>query len=87
MSLTFAVDSYGPLRVLTDVQELPDDGVGRRAAVHKEQVLVLEAGVREAPRIVHLLVEPHDGGDVVLPEVREVGLRGVERVSWNMTTS
>ena len=75
------MDSYGTFCVLTDVEELPDDGVSGRAAVHEEQVVVLEAGVGEAPGVVHLLVEPYDSGDVVLPEVREVGLGGVERVS------
>ena len=75
------MDSYGAFCVLTDVEELPDDGVGGRAAVHEEQVVVLEAGVGEAPGVVHFLVEPYDSGNVVLPEVREVGLRGVQRVS------
>ena len=74
------MDSDGSFCVLADVEELPDDGVVRRAPVHKEQVVVLEARFCETPGVVHLLVESDDGGDVVVPEVWDVGLRSVQRV-------
>jgi len=74
------VDRNGSFGVLADVEELPDDGVGRCTPVHEEQVVVLKAGFRETPSVVHLLVESDDGGDVVIPEVRDVGLGSVQRV-------
>lgn len=67
-------------RVLADVEKLPDDGVVGRAPVHEEEVVVLEARLCEAPGVVHLLVESDNGCDVVLPEVRDVGLRSVQWV-------
>lgn len=75
------MDGHGSLRALTDVQEAACDEVARRAAVHKEQVIVVEAGVGETLAVVDLLVQTDDGGHVVLPEVREVSLRGMERVT------
>lgn len=42
---------------------------------------MVEACVREAFGVVDFLVQTHDRGHVVFPEVREVGLRGVERVT------
>lgn len=70
----------GSFRILTDIEKLPDDGVVGRAAVHKEEVVVLEARLCEAPGVVHLLVESDNSGDVVLPEVRDVGLRSMQWV-------
>lgn len=80
--LTFAVDGNGSCGVLTDVQEAANDDVAGRAAVHEEEVVVLEAGVGEAPGVVNLLVQTDDARHVVLPEVREVCLGGVQRVTW-----
>lgn len=80
-SHTFTVDRDGSVSILADVQELGDDGVVGRTTVYKEQVVVLEAHVCETLGVVHFLVEPDDGGDVVLPEVGEIGFRGVKRVS------
>lgn len=57
------------------------DAVARRAAVQEEQVVVVEAGVREALRVVDLLVQPDDGRHVVLSEVGKVRLRRVQRVT------
>lgn len=71
----------GSFRILTDIEKLPDDGVVWRAPVHKEEVVVLEAHLCEAPGVIHLLVESDNGRDVVLPEVRDVGLRSVQRVT------
>ena len=54
--LTFAVDSNGSLSILTNVEELPDDGVIRCTAVHKEQIVMLKPRLCETPGIVHLLI-------------------------------
>lgn len=78
---TFAVNGDGALRVLADVQEPPHDGVAGGAAVDEEEVVVLEAGVREALRLVDLLVQPHDGRHIMLFEIREVGFGGVKRIT------
>lgn len=77
---TFAVDSNGSFCILADVEELPDNGIVRCTPVHKEQIVVLKARFRETPGIVHLLVESDDSGDVMIPEVWDVGLRSVQRV-------
>lgn len=78
---TLAVDGHGSLRVLTDVQEAAYDGVVGRAAVDEEEVVVVEAGVGEALSVVDLLVQADDGGHAVLPEVGEVSLGRVQRVT------
>ena len=80
--VTFAVDGDDSLCVLANIEEAADDGIGGRAAVHEEQVVVLEPGGREALGFVHLLVEPDDSCDVVFPEVREVSLWSMEGVAW-----
>lgn len=80
-ALTFAVDGHGALRALADVQEAARDQVAGRAAVQEEEVVVVEAGVAEALGVVDLLVEADDGRHVVFPEVGEVRLGGVERVT------
>ena len=66
---------------LDELEELAHDGLGGHGAVDEEEVVVLEAGVEEAPRVVHLLVEAHDGAHAVLAEVGEVGLGRVQRVA------
>lgn len=75
------MDRDGPLRVLTDVQESSHDVVAGGAAVYEEQVIVLEASVREALRLVNLFVQSHDRSHVVLFEIRKVGFRSMERVT------
>lgn len=80
--LTFAVDGHGSVGALADVQEAAGDDVAWRAAVYEEQVVVVEAGIREALGVIDLLVEPHHRGNVVFPEVGEVRLWGMERVAW-----
>lgn len=80
-SLTLAVDSDGTIRALTDMQESACDDVTGCAAIHEEQVIVVEAGICEALGVVDLLVEADDGGDVVLAEVWEVGLGGMEWIA------
>lgn len=75
------MDGHGSLCALADVQEAACDDVAGRAAVHKEEVVVVEAGVSETFGIVDLLVQTDDGGHVVFPEVWEVSLRGMERVT------
>lgn len=79
--LTFAVDRNGPLSILTYAEELPDDGVVWSAPVDKEQIVMFEPGLCEPLGIVHLLIESDDGSDVIFPKVRDVGLRGVQRVT------
>lgn len=79
-SRTFAVNGDGPFSVLADVEEPPEDGVVWRAPVHKEQVVMFKAGLGETFGVVHLLIKPDDGSDVVFPEVRDVCLWGVQRV-------
>lgn len=78
---SFTVDRDGPLRVLTDVQESSHDVVAGGAAVYEEQVIVLEASVCEALRLVNLFVQSYDRSHVVLFEIRKVGFRGVEGVT------
>lgn len=84
--LTFTVHRYRSFSVLANVQETLHDAVRRGAAIYKEHVIMLEAGVREAPCVVDLLVQPDDDVDVLFPEVREVGLRGVQWVACNSRT-
>lgn len=78
---SFAVDRDGPLRVLTDVEEPPHDVVAGGAAIYEKQVVVLEAGVGKAFRLVNLLVQSHDRSHVVLFEIRKIGFGRVERVT------
>lgn len=85
--LTFAVDGQRTLGRLGDVQEPLQDVVTGRAAVNKEQVPVVEARLHEAPRVVDLLVQSNNGRHVVFTEVGDVGLRGVEGVPCNNTTT
>lgn len=75
------MDGHRSVCALADVQEAPRDDVAGRAAVQEEEVAVVEAGVDEALGVVDLLVQTDDGGHVVLPEVREVGLGRVEGVA------
>lgn len=82
---TFAVDRNGPLRVLTDVQESSHDVVAGGAAIYEEQVVVLEASVCEALRLINLFIQSHDCCHVVLFEIRKVGFRSVERVTCRQT--
>jgi hypothetical protein len=82
VSLTLAVNGHGSIGALADVQESAGDDVIRCAAIHEEQVVVVEAGIREALGVIDLLVEPHHRGNVVFPEVGEVRLWGMERVAW-----
>lgn len=81
LSLTFAVHRHTAFWALANVQEAPHDEVAGRGAIHKEQVVVLETRVAEAAALIDLPVEPHHVGHMVLPEVWEVRLRGMERVA------
>ena len=76
-----AVNSHSTRGGFADFEEPLQNRVGRSRAVDEEEVLVLEAGVGEPLAIVDLLVQPHHAGDVVQPEVGEVGLWGVQRVT------
>lgn len=81
--LTLAVDSHSTVSALADMQEAARDDITGCAAVHKEQVVMVEAGVCEALGIINLLIEADDGGDIVFAKVGEISLGGVERVPWN----
>lgn len=70
----FAVHRQRGGRLLAYGQEFGENRIARRAAVDKVEVAVLEAGRREAGRLVHAHVQPDDGADVVLAEVVEVHL-------------
>lgn len=54
--LTFAMDSHGSLCALTDVQEAARDDVAWYAAIHKEEVIMVEASISETLGIIDLLV-------------------------------
>lgn len=75
------MNCHSTLRTLTNVQEASQDEVAGRGAVHKEKVVVLEASIDEASALVDLPVQPHHISHAVLPEVREVGLWSMERVT------
>lgn len=85
--LTFAVDGHGSLCALTDVQETACDDVTGCAAIHKEEVIVVEPSVSETLGIIDLLVQTDDAGHVVFPEVWEVSLRSMERVTCRVVGS
>lgn len=80
-TLTFAVDGHSTICALADVQKAPRDDVTRCAAVWEEKLVVVEACVSEAFGIVDFLVQTDDSGHVVFSEVREVSLRGMQRVT------
>ena len=67
-----AVNSHSTRGGFADFKESLQNRVRRSRAIDEEEVLVLEAGVGEPLAIVDLLVQPHDAGDVVQPEVGEV---------------
>ena len=71
------MNSDSTLRSFSDSYESVHDQVGGHRAIDEEQFPVLEAVRGELPRVVRLLVEAHDGGHVVLPEVRMVVLGAV----------
>lgn len=77
------MDSHSSVGALADVQKASGDDVAGCAAVHEEQVAMVEAGVCEALGVIDLLIEADDGGDIVLAKVGEISLRGVKRVAWN----
>lgn len=82
MQFTFTVNSYGTVRIFTDVHELCDYGIIRCAPINKEQVVVVKTHICEPFGIIHFFVQAYDSGDVVLPEVWEVGLRSMEGITW-----
>lgn len=76
------MDGDGPFVILSNFQEALENGVAGRASVHKKQVVVFEARVREPFGVVYLLVQPHNVCDAMFSEVREVSLWSVERVPY-----
>lgn len=79
--LTLAVDSYGTLGALTDVQEASCEKITRCGAVYKEQVVVFKPGICEALTFINLLVQSHNICDIVLAEVGEVHFWSVKRIT------
>lgn len=75
------MDSDGTICAFADMQETAHDYIAGGAAIHKEQVIVVKASICETLGVVDLLVETDDGGDIVLAEVWEVGLGGMERIT------
>ena len=75
------MDGDSSLGAFTDMQEALHDGVTGRAAIHEEEVVMLEAGICEALCIVDFLIQADYGRHVVFPEVREVGFWCMKRVS------
>lgn len=75
------MDRNRSFRVLTDVQEPSHNVVAGCAAVYEEEVIVLEASVYEALRFINLFVQPHNCSHIMLFEIREVGFRGMKRVT------
>ena len=73
---------HSTVSALTDVQEAAHDDITGGGAIHEEEVVVVQASVREALGVVDLLVQPDHRGYVVLAEVGKVGLWSVERVAW-----
>lgn len=74
------MDSNGSIAIFTNVEELPDNGVVGCTPIYKEQIVMLKPCLCETPGIIHFLIESDDSSNVVLPEVRDVGLRSVQRV-------
>lgn len=81
LARTFAVNRDRPLRVLADIQEPSHDVVAGCAAIDEEEVIVLEASIGEALRLVNLFVQPHDCSHVMLFEIRKVGFGGMKRIT------
>ena len=77
----FAVHRDSALGLLADGQKLLHDVVVRRSAVGKEEVEMGDAGANEDRGVVQLVVESYDGGDVVAPEVGQIGFRRVQLVA------
>jgi len=67
-------------RRLADIQEPSYNVVTRRAAVNKEEFIVLKAGLGEPACVVNSFIESYNGRDVFLPKIWEVRLGGMERI-------
>lgn len=76
------MNSYGTICSFADVNKLVDYGIVWGAPINKEQVVVVKTHICEPFGIVHFFVQAYDSGDVVLPEIWEVGLRSMERITW-----
>lgn len=75
--------SYGTFCFFTNVQEASHYSVTWCASIYEEQVVVLKPTICETLRLVNLFVESYDCRYVVLPEIWEIGLGRMERVSYN----
>lgn len=79
--LTLAVDSYGTLGALTDVQEASCEEITRCGAIYKEQVMMFKPSICEAPTFINLLVQSYNICDIVLAKVGEVCFWSMERIT------
>lgn len=59
---------------LSCVQEAEQDLLGGAGAVGEVHLVVADAVLREPAGLIHLFVQPHHRGDVVVPEVLDVVL-------------
>lgn len=69
------------LGILADGKETLDNAIIWGSAINEEQILVVEASIRELLGFVHTLVETNNGGDSVGAEVVEVVVGGVQGVA------
>lgn len=80
--LTFAVNGNSSVCILTQVQEPTHYAITRCAPIHKEQIVMVESSVCKPSSIINLLIEPNDCGDIVFPEIWEVGFWGMQWVTF-----
>jgi hypothetical protein len=79
---SLAVHSHSARTLFGQVEKLFDYRVTGRAAVHVEEVVVLEARFHKSSRVVDFFVETNDASDVVLAEVGDVGFWCVQWVAF-----
>jgi len=85
--LTFTMDGNRTARVFADKKEPFDYCVTRSAPVSEEQVVVFYTVARELLRFVYALVESYNRGDTTALKVRDVGARGMYRVTFGRNHS
>ena len=73
--------SYSSVCSLGELYKSLHNGFTWHTAVNKEKIMVVEASICKTACIIDLLVEPDNGGDIMLAEVGEVSLGGMEWVA------
>jgi len=71
------VDGNCAISRLTNGEEPFHDDIGWSGTVREKEIPVLESRPSESGSIVDPLIQTDDGGDVVLPEIGEIGFRSV----------